>query len=80
MLEILMPAVWAGLALYTAWYITSAKDYAPLTHEEAELLWKIHIINTGCKAKRWREIHRRGKTVGFECECGHRYVQKRPIV
>jgi hypothetical protein len=79
MLEILMPTVWACFALYTTWYLTSAKDYAPLTREEAELLWKIHKQNAECKVKKWREIRRRGKIVGFECECGYRHVQKRPI-
>jgi hypothetical protein len=79
MLEILMPTAWACFALYVIWYFTSAKDYAPLTPKEAELLWKIHRQKAGCNMNKWREIRRKGKLVGFECACGYRHVQKRPI-
>jgi len=81
MLEtILLPAVWTCFAAYTTWYLTSAKQYAPLTLEEARLLWKIHKQEAQCKAKRWREIRHRGKIIGFQCECGYKHVQKKPIV
>jgi len=74
-----MPALWACFTSYATWYLISAKDYAPLTRKEAELLWKIHKQNTNCNAKKWHTIRRRGKIVGFECECGYRHIQKRPI-
>ena len=79
MLEILAPTVWVCFALYTTWYLTSAKDYAPMAWEEAKMLWKIHKQNAECNAKKWRVIRCRGEIVGFECTCGYRHVQKRPI-
>jgi hypothetical protein len=80
MLEIFMFTLWGCLAIYAAWYFTSAKHYAPLTPKEARILWKIHKRNIRCNAKKWREIKRGGKIVGFACECGYKHIQKRPIV
>ena len=78
-MEIIAPAMWTTLAAYATWYLTSAKDYAPMTRKEAELLWKIHKQNTNCNAKKWHAIKYKGRIVGFECKCGYRHVQKRPI-
>lgn len=80
MLEILMSTVWAGFLAYTTWYLTSAKHYASLTPNEAKILWEIHKQNAGCNAKRWREIRHKNEIVGFECECGYKHIQKRPIL
>jgi len=79
MLEIIAPAVWMGFAVYATWYFASAKHYAPITLNEARILWEIHKQNVRCDAKKWQEIRRRGKIIGFECECGYKHVQKRPI-
>ncbi|MDH7564303.1 MAG: hypothetical protein QHH24_05420 [Candidatus Bathyarchaeota archaeon] len=79
-LEMLLIAVWSCLVAYVTWYATSAKHYAPITPQEARLLWKIHVQLAHCNGKRWREMRRGGKTVGFECECGYKHLQKRPIV
>jgi hypothetical protein len=78
-LEILMLTLWLFFAGYATWYLTSAKRYAPLTFHEADILWRIHKQSIRCKATKWREIKRRGKIVGFECECGYRHIQKCPI-
>jgi hypothetical protein len=80
MIEIFALTLWAGFTTYMTWYFTSAKHYAPITSDEAKTLWKIHKQNIGCNAKKWREISRRGKTIGFECECGYKHIQRRPIV
>jgi hypothetical protein len=80
MMEIIMVALWVCFAAYMTWYFTSAKNYAPITSKEARILWKIHKHNIRCDARKWREIKRGGKTIGFECECGYKHVQKRPIV
>jgi hypothetical protein len=80
MLEILVPTLWACLAVYTAWYFTSAKHYAPITRKEARTLWHIHKHNAECSGKKCTEIRRRGKIIGFECECGYKHVQKRPLI
>jgi hypothetical protein len=80
MLEIIMGALWICLAAYATWYFISAKNYAPITSKEARILWRIHKRNIQCDAKKWREIRRRGKIIGFECRCGYKHVQKRPIL
>lgn len=79
MSEILMPTLWLCFVAYAAWYYMFAKKYAPLTRKEVRILWKLHKQNVGCKAKKWQEIRRKDRMVGFECECGYKHVQKRPI-
>ncbi|MEM2937547.1 MAG: hypothetical protein QXJ63_03275 [Candidatus Bathyarchaeia archaeon] len=79
MIEIIAPAIWAGLLTYTVWYFAAAKHYAPISPHEAKILWKIHKQTAKCNSKTWREIHRGKKIVGFECECGYKHIQKRPI-
>jgi len=74
-----MSTLWACFAVYVIWYFTSAKHYAPITPNEAKILWKIHKQNTQCDAGAWREIRRGGNMVGFECKCGYKHVQKRLI-
>ena len=76
---ILMPTSWGCFAAYATWYFTSAKHNAPLTLNEAKMLWTIHKQKTQCKARKWHQIRRRGKIVGFKCQCGHKHIQKRPI-
>jgi hypothetical protein len=80
MLEILMPTLWGCFIAYSTWYFTSAKHYAPITLNEAKILWKIHKQSTRCNAEAWREIRSGDEIIGFECECGYKHIQKRPIV
>ena len=77
---VLIPAIWLSLALAIAWFLLSAKRTVPLTSEEAETLWKFHKQKTNCRAKSWDEIVHRDKIIGFECGCGHKHIQKKPIV
>jgi hypothetical protein len=79
-LQIIVPAVWASFSAYVLWYVGKAKDYSPINPTEARQLWTIHRKTVNCNGKRWRQITRRGRTIGFECECGHRHLQRRPIV
>jgi hypothetical protein len=79
-LEILVFTVWTALVAYATWYFTSAKNYAPLTPNEAKILWKIHKQNINCNGKKWQAIKHHGKIIGFKCECGYKHTQKRPIV
>jgi hypothetical protein len=79
MLEILMPTMWTCFTAYAAWYFTSAKQYAPLTLNEARLLWKIHKQSTHCTSRKWNEIRHNGSIIGFKCECGYKHVQKKPV-
>lgn len=78
-LQSLMLTLWLCFAGYATWYLASANKYAPLTFNEADILWKIHKQSVRCKATKWHEIKRRDKIVGFECECGHRHIQKCPV-
>jgi hypothetical protein len=79
-LEILAATLWGFLTAYATWYFTSAKNFAPITVNDVRILWKIHKRNIQCHARKWQEIRRGGKIIGFRCECGYKHVQKRPIV
>ncbi|MEM1539296.1 MAG: hypothetical protein QXW82_00735 [Candidatus Bathyarchaeia archaeon] len=79
LIEVLVVVLWACFATYATWYLVKAEEYAPLSREEVRFLWRIHRRDSKCQSFRWREIVFNGRIVGFECECGHRYVQKRPI-
>ncbi|MFP3984799.1 MAG: hypothetical protein ACLFU9_02355 [Candidatus Bathyarchaeia archaeon] len=78
MAHILLPAFWACLALYVAWYLKSAR-FVPLSHKEARVLWKVHQNTALCNAARWSKIKRKNKVVGFQCACGYKHVQKRLV-
>lgn len=80
MIEIIAPALWACFTAYIIWYFTKAKNYAPITPNDARILWKIHRQSIHCDAKKWQVVRRGGKIVGFQCDCGYRHVEKRPIV
>jgi hypothetical protein len=78
---ILLATIWASFTGYAVWYVTSAKRNVAITFDDAKTLWEIHKKNAKCAGRKWRSISRRGgKISGFECECGYKYNQKRPIV
>ena len=79
-LEILALAVWTFLVGYATWYFTSAKSSVPLSPAEVKLLWKIHKQDKKCSARKKREIKRGNRIIGFECKCGYKHIQKRPVV
>jgi len=81
MLIIILATSWALFATYLLWYATSAKCNASITFDDAKALWHIHKENTRCAGHKWRPIARKnGKISGFECECGYKYTQKRPLI
>jgi len=80
MLETLVIASWTCLTAYTIWYFTLASHCFPITFNEAKILWKIHKQNMACNANKWRIIKRGNRIIGFECGCGHKHIQKRPII
>lgn len=80
MLEILVYSIWTCFAVYSIWYLTSAKRYAPITRAEARALWHIHRQNSKCHTRKCKEIRRGGRIVGFECGCGYKHYQRRPMV
>jgi hypothetical protein len=78
---IILPAIWVLFACYLAWFLTSAKRNVSITFDDAKALWHIHKKNTRCASHKWRPVLRKnGKISGFECECGYKYTQKRPII
>jgi len=79
MLEMLVAAIWSCLVGYLFWYFFLARDYEPLSVKEAEMLWKAHKQSSHCRAEGWRQILYKGRLVGFECDCGYKYLQKRPL-
>jgi|YelNatPaOPRAMG01_1025707.scaffolds.fasta_scaffold16266_4 hypothetical protein len=76
---LLIALLCTGVIAYLIWIFAIAKQYAPLTLEEAKILWKIHKQAANCPSNSWREIRKGGKMVGFRCECGYRHVQKKPL-
>ncbi|UCC57818.1 MAG: hypothetical protein JSW14_05455 [Candidatus Bathyarchaeum sp.] len=77
---VLVPAIWLSLGFCIAWFLLSAKRSIALSSKEAEMLWKVHKQKTRCNAKKCKKITRRGKIIGFKCECGYKHIQKKPIV
>jgi hypothetical protein len=80
MLEIVTAIVWLALTFYITWFLFGAKTYQSLTLDDLALQWKLHKQKTGCTATRIRSmIKRNGKIVGFKCNCGYEFYQKRLI-
>ena len=77
---VLIPGLALCFGLYIAYLIISARHDAPMTKEEAETLWKFHKTKTCCKAKTWNEITKKNKLIGYECDCGFKQTQKKPII
>jgi hypothetical protein len=77
---VLIPGLALCFGFYIAYLLLSARHVVPMTPEEAETLWKFHKQNTGCKAETWHEITKKKKLIGFECECGFKHIQKKPLI
>jgi len=73
--EMIGIVLWTVFVIYTIWCFTSAKTLRPNNARA-----KIHKRGSGYDGKKWRELKHGGKIVGFECECGHKHTQRRPIV
>ncbi len=80
MLEELAFGFWFALGVYVFWYVTKAKDFQPLTLDDLALTWKLHKHQSGCKSPCIHDLLvRNNEVVGFKCECGHEFLQKRLI-
>lgn len=77
---VLIPGLALCFGFYVAYIILSARQVIPMTHNEIETLWKFHKQTKCCNAKNWNEITKKKKIIGYECECGHKHVQKKPII
>jgi|YelNatPaOPRAMG01_1025707.scaffolds.fasta_scaffold50834_1 hypothetical protein len=81
MLSIILPTLYIAFAAYFLWLISSAKHVTPITLEEAKVLWSIHRQKDNCRCRKWVPVTRRnGSVIGFKCECGYKYTQKKPVV
>ena len=79
-LWIIMPSIWACLALYAAWFFVRLKSYSAISPTEAKQLWMIHRRDANCNGRKWRQVKRGKKTIGYECECGYKHLQQKPII
>jgi len=80
MWETVASGFWLSFVVYMLWYVFRAKEFRSLTLDDLALLWRIHKHQTGCKASRLRDLLvKNGEVVGFNCDCGHHYLQKRLI-
>jgi hypothetical protein len=68
-------------AVITAACVATAKRAVPLTQHEAKIIWQLHKQNTACQSHKYQPITRKqGEITGFQCQCGYRYVQRRPLL
>lgn len=76
----LIMGFWIALGVYCFWYFFIAKTVQPLTLDELALLWKMHKQQTGCNSSRIHSlIESKNEVVGFKCDCGYEFKQKRLI-
>jgi len=71
---------WLILGVYSLWFFFKAKTFQPLTLDNLALTWKLHKQHTGCTASRIHSLlTKNNEIVGFKCNCGHEFLQKRLI-
>ncbi len=79
MFETLMIAASSGLIICAI--IFTIRRAVPISANEAKIIWKMHHETARCKGHNCKLLTRkRDKIVGFQCECGYTYTQKRPLV
>ena len=77
---LLVSGFWATLVVYLLWYFFKAKTVQPLTLDDLALTWKVHKQRDGCNASRINGmIKENDEVIGFKCECGYEFIQKRLI-
>jgi len=80
LLYLLIGCFWLTLAAYGFWYFFLAKTFQPLTLDDLAVIWRLHKQQTGCTASRVPSLlTRNNEVVGFRCECGYKFQQKRLI-
>jgi len=81
MLTQLMLASLTGLGICGALCLAAVKRDIPITPEDAKVIWTLHKKNGACKCRKWNLLKRKkGQVIGFQCECGYKYTQKKPII
>ena len=75
-----MTGLWLALAIYSSWFLFKAKTFQHLTLNDLAFMWKLHKQKSGCNEKRLHSMMKRNdKIVGFKCDCGYEFAQKRLI-
>lgn len=84
MLDLIMCIFWFIFGAYSFWFFARAKKLESLTLDDLVILWKIHKQQAGCNVplSKVKPIvnNRSNEFSGFKCECGYKYMSKRPIV
>ena len=79
-LYVLMFSFWFALVAYVLWFVFKAKTVQPLTIDDLALTWNVHKQQKGCNASRIHGlIKENDEVIGFKCDCGHEFIQKRLI-
>jgi len=80
MLGLILWVFWFIFGAYSFWFFTHAKTFQPITLDQLALTWKLHKQQTGCKASRIHSIlTKNDDAVGYTCDCGYEFIQKRLI-
>ena len=80
LLVLLVGGFWFALLAYVMWFFFKAKTVQPLTLDDLALTWKVHKKQKGCTASHIHSlIKENDEIVGFRCECGYEFIQKRLI-
>ena len=80
LLDLLMCGFWFALIAYFLWFFFKAKTSQPLDLDDLALTWKVHKKKQGCTASRIHSLMTENdEVVGFRCECGYEFIQKRLI-
>ncbi len=80
MLALLLLASWLVFGAYSLWFLLKAETLQPLTLDDLALTWRLHKRQTGCRAPRIHSlITKNDEVVGFKCDCGYEFLQKRLI-
>lgn len=80
MLSLLVWSFWLIAVAYSLWFSFKAKTLQRLTLDDLALTWKVHKQQTKCTASRIHSlITKNDEVVGFQCDCGYKYLQRRLI-
>jgi hypothetical protein len=78
MLELLL--IICCSVILTGGVICKIKTLQPLTTQGLEVAWKMHKQHSHCGASVLKcLLTRGGKVVGFKCNCGYKYLQKKSV-
>jgi hypothetical protein len=80
LLILLVGSLWLAFGAYLLWFFFKAKTVQPLTLDDLALTWRVHKQQCGCNASRIHGLIKgNNEIIGFKCECGYEFIQKRLI-